>query len=78
MFSLLPQVYEALVEEKGKNFLFVRLSRQTVDDLGLAVDQDFPAEVRMRNTPNPLDGDTWFVSFITHRSVQSVFFPKCL
>ena len=21
-----------------------------------------------------LDGDTWFVGFITHRSVQSVFF----
>ena len=24
-------------------------------------------------TRNPIDGDTWFVSFITHRSVQSVF-----
>ena len=23
---------------------------------------------------NPVDGDTWFVGFIIHRSVQSVFF----
>ena len=31
----------------------------------------------MRN-PNPLDGDTWFVSFITHISVQSVFSQKAM
>ena len=29
-------------------------------------------------TQNPLDGDTWFVGFITHRSVQSVFSQKAL
>jgi len=39
------QVYEALVEEKGKNFIFMRLSATCVKDLQLKPDTNFPAEV---------------------------------
>ena len=37
----------------------------------------YPQATSMRN-PTPLDGDTWFVNFITHRSVQSVFSRRAL
>ena len=39
------QVYEALVEEKGKNFIFMRLSAACVKDLQLKPDTNFPSEV---------------------------------
>ena len=29
--------------------------------------------IKQWGTRNPIDGDTWFFSFITHISVQSVF-----
>ena len=39
------QVYEAMVEDKGKTFIFLRLSGQCVKELGLKADSDFSAQV---------------------------------
>ena len=39
------KVYEAIIEDKGKNFIFMRLSKACVDELGLVCDQDFVAQV---------------------------------
>jgi len=46
LLGLFPQVYEALIEDKGKNFIFIRLSKACVDELGLSCDQEFTAQVR--------------------------------
>ena len=42
---LLLQIYEALVEDKGKKFIFLRLSAKCVQDLGLKADTDWNAQV---------------------------------
>lgn len=39
------QVYEAMIEDKGKNFVFLRLSSTCVSDLKLTCDEDFVAQV---------------------------------
>ena len=39
------QVYEAVIEDKGKNFIFMRLSKACVEELGLSCDQEFNAQV---------------------------------
>ncbi len=40
------QVYEALIEETGKKFIFMRLSAQCVKELKLKPDTDWTAKVR--------------------------------
>ncbi|XP_063235527.1 probable helicase with zinc finger domain [Bacillus rossius redtenbacheri] len=41
-------VYEALIEDKGKNMIYLRLSATTVKDLRLEPDTDFVAEVQFQ------------------------------
>ena len=42
------QIYEAVVEEKGKNFIFLRLSGKCVKDLQLTTETEFFAHVSTR------------------------------
>ncbi|XP_012946925.1 probable helicase with zinc finger domain [Aplysia californica] len=42
------KVYEALIEDKGKNFIFIRLSKACVDELGLSCDQEFTAQIQFQ------------------------------
>ena len=44
-FFFFFQVYEAVIEDKGKNFIFMRLSKACVEELGLSCDQEFNAQV---------------------------------
>jgi hypothetical protein len=39
------QVYEVIVEDKGKDFIFLRLSRKCVSDLELSNDDIIDVEV---------------------------------
>lgn len=39
------QVYEVIVEDKGKDFIFLRLSRKCVSDLELSNDDTIDVEV---------------------------------
>lgn len=39
------KVYEALIEDKGKNFIFLRISAACVSNLNLSCDQEFKAQV---------------------------------
>lgn len=38
-------MYEAVIEDRGKNFIFLRLSRECVEELELTCDQEFSVEV---------------------------------
>ncbi|XP_046366711.2 probable helicase with zinc finger domain isoform X1 [Haliotis rufescens] len=42
------QVYEALIEGKGKNFIFLRLSARCIRELNLSCDQEFEAQVQFQ------------------------------
>lgn len=42
------KVYEALIEDKGKNVIYLRLSAQTVSELNLKPDQEFRAQVQFQ------------------------------
>ncbi len=42
----LKQIYEALVEDKGKNFIFLRLAAKCVADLELTTDTEVSFQVR--------------------------------
>ncbi|XP_060071826.1 probable helicase with zinc finger domain [Ylistrum balloti] len=46
--SDLPRVYEAVIEDKGKNFIFLRLSKECVEELNLTCDQEFPVEIQFQ------------------------------
>ncbi|XP_013382941.1 probable helicase with zinc finger domain [Lingula anatina] len=41
-------VYEAMVEEKGKDFIMVRISKECVQELGLKPDKELNAEVQFQ------------------------------
>ncbi|WAQ96244.1 HELZ-like protein [Mya arenaria] len=41
-------VYEAVIEDRGKNFIFLRLSRECVEELELTCDQEFSVEVQFQ------------------------------
>ena len=41
------QVYQVLLEDKGKNFIFLRLPEKCVSELNLTCDQEFHAEVKI-------------------------------
>ena len=43
-------MYEAVIEDRGKNFIFLRLSRECVEELELTCDQEFSVEVRTTAT----------------------------
>lgn len=42
------RVYEAIIEDKGKNVIYVRLSAQTVTDLNLVPDLEFKAQIQFQ------------------------------
>nr|CAI5864892.1 unnamed protein product [Callosobruchus analis] len=42
------KVYEALIEDKGKNTIYLRLSSQTVQELRLTPDSDFQVEIQFQ------------------------------
>lgn len=42
------RVYEALIEDKGKNMIYLRLSAVTVRELGMRADTDFAADVQFQ------------------------------
>uniref|UniRef100_A0A0B7B1B5 C3H1-type domain-containing protein n=1 Tax=Arion vulgaris TaxID=1028688 RepID=A0A0B7B1B5_9EUPU len=42
------KVYEAVIEDKGKNFIFMRLSRTCVTELGLSKDREFTAQIQFQ------------------------------
>ena len=44
-FLINCQIYEAMVEDKGKNFIFLRLSAKCVSDLKLVADEHLHAQV---------------------------------
>ncbi|OWF45624.1 helicase with zinc finger domain [Mizuhopecten yessoensis] len=44
----LPKVYEAVIEDKGKNFIFLRLSKECVDELHLSCDQEFSVQIQFQ------------------------------
>ncbi|GFS08344.1 helicase with zinc finger domain 2 [Elysia marginata] len=48
------KVYEAVIEDKGKNFIFMRLSKTCVDELGLSCDQDFNAQIQFQLNRLPM------------------------
>ncbi|XP_033744648.1 probable helicase with zinc finger domain [Pecten maximus] len=43
-----PRVYEAVIEDKGKNFIFLRLSKECVEELDLSCDQEFPVQIQFQ------------------------------
>ena len=43
-----PKVYEALIEDKGKNAMYLRLSSETVSDLKLTQDTEFQAQIQFQ------------------------------
>ncbi|CAH1794723.1 unnamed protein product [Owenia fusiformis] len=48
------KVYEAMVEEKGKNFIFIRLSAKTVEELKLQTDTEFTTQVQFQLNRMPI------------------------
>lgn len=42
------KVYEALIEDKGKTMIYLKLSSQTVADLGMVADTDFEIDVQFQ------------------------------
>lgn len=42
------RVYEALIEDKGKSMIYLKLSAQTVFDLGLTADTDFQSDIQFQ------------------------------
>ncbi|CAG5131356.1 unnamed protein product [Candidula unifasciata] len=42
------KVYEVIIEDKGKNFIFMRLSSACVEELGLSCDHDFFAQIQFQ------------------------------
>ncbi|KAK7502369.1 hypothetical protein BaRGS_00006322, partial [Batillaria attramentaria] len=42
------KVYEAMIEDKGKNFVFFRLSSTCVNELNLSCDEDFSAQIQFQ------------------------------
>lgn len=42
------KVYEALIEDKGKTMIYLKLSAQSVFDLGLTADTDFQADIQFQ------------------------------
>lgn len=48
------KVYEAVIEDKGKNFIFMRLSKACVEELGLSCDQDFNAQIQFQLNRLPM------------------------
>ncbi|XP_066291316.1 probable helicase with zinc finger domain isoform X2 [Branchiostoma lanceolatum] len=47
-------IYEAVVEEKGKGFIFLRLSAKCVSDLKLMADKDMKAEMQLQLNRLPI------------------------
>lgn len=47
-FNKIDKAYEALIEDKGKNVIYLRLSAQTVSDLNLKPDQEFKAQIQFQ------------------------------
>ena len=54
------QIYEALVEEKCKTCIFLRVSKRTVDELGLKSDSDFKAQVSRIGFAECMDKGNFF------------------
>ncbi|KAK3765648.1 hypothetical protein RRG08_063685 [Elysia crispata] len=48
------KVYEAVIEDKGKNFIFMRLSKACVEELGLSCDQEFNAQIQFQLNRLPM------------------------
>ncbi|KAI8742129.1 helicase with zinc finger domain [Biomphalaria glabrata] len=48
------KVYEAIIEDKGKNFIFMRLSKPCVEELGLSCDQEFTAQIQFQLNRLPM------------------------
>ncbi|GFX75481.1 probable helicase with zinc finger domain [Trichonephila clavipes] len=48
------KVYEAVIEDKGKTVIYIRLSKQCCEELNLKVDQGFVAEVQFQLNRLPL------------------------
>lgn len=46
--ALPKKVYEAVIEDRGKNFIFLRLSSECVEELELTCDQEFSVEVQFQ------------------------------
>lgn len=42
------KVYEALIEDKGKNMIYLKLSAQTVTDLGMTADSEFETDIQFQ------------------------------
>jgi hypothetical protein len=51
------KVYEALIEDKGKNMIYLKLSAEAVTGLGLKADQTFTSDVQFQ--PNRLSYCEW-------------------
>lgn len=48
------KVYEAIIEDKGKTVIYIRLSKKCVEDLKLKPDRDFTAEVQFQLNRLPI------------------------
>ncbi|CAL1275056.1 unnamed protein product [Larinioides sclopetarius] len=48
------KVYEAVIEDKGKTVIYIRMSKQCCEELGLKSDQEFVAEVQFQLNRLPL------------------------
>ncbi|GIY93821.1 probable helicase with zinc finger domain [Caerostris extrusa] len=48
------KVYEAIIEDKGKTVIYIRLSKQCCEDLKLKTDKEFVAEVQFQLNRLPL------------------------
>ena len=69
-WQLVPTVHQAT----QSNWIALDYSELNLPyNLPLHVCQTLHLKLPQWGTQNPLDGDTWFVGFITHRDVQSVF-----
>lgn len=42
------KVYEALIEDKGKTMIYLKLSAQTVSELGMTAESDFSADIQFQ------------------------------
>jgi hypothetical protein len=67
-------VYEAVIEDKGKNVVYLRLSNELVKLYNLKADTDFPAEIQFQL--NRLPFCEWHFSVDQMKSNVGLMFPE--
>lgn len=69
------KVYEAIIEDKGKNMIYLKLSAQTVTGLGLKPESDFTGDIQF--LPNRLSYAEWHQA-IDKITDYKIIFPETI